>query len=166
MLIKLLHKELKECDWSNSVIVMGDNMLDIPIPVIDLSERNTSVQFHWTNTILLRQQGVTPKAVVYLWPPHMRLIEYTESAEYINRGIYDISYYNDKIVFDKFDKTIREDINFSKEWVKRPINSLVHSKVLVRACQLMWSCPVLNYYDVSWGHEPVNIVQDIQNKLC
>lgn len=161
--MRLLHTEIEDDDWTSRIIVMGDNMIDLPMPVVDLRDPDTSVQFHWTNSILLRQHNICPRAVIYFWPPHARLIEYTGYLEYINRGIYDISYYDDRIVFDK---KIREDVNFSKEWINRPINSLVHSKFLSKSCQMMWTCPVLNYYDDSWGYDSVDIVQDIQNKLC
>lgn len=134
------------CDWNNSILIFGcsivfgvgvdnedtiSNQLSklLKVPVINLGQPGTGINFLWANTILLNSYGIRPKACIYIWPDISRQTEFLSNYNYNTHGIWELE--------SKFDHLVlNEEHNQS------------YYKYKIQNIKLLWECPVLEatYY--------------------
>lgn len=100
--------EFDRIDWSRSVIIFGCSITlgvgltdDATIssqlarivtrPIINLGIAGGSPMHMWALTTQLSQQGITPKACVYLWPGVNRLVQFHGDRYHSTLGPWDTS---------------------------------------------------------------------------
>lgn len=140
--------EWDQCDWTNSILIFGCSLaygigvddsqtissfleLKTKSPVINLGQSGTGIVFAWANSIILRENNINPKAVVYLWPLRTRQTEFTNSNKTIKHGAW----------------------NAETSWMRPLMLNEVHNTVManyyIRSIRRMWDCPVIeaSFYD-------------------
>lgn len=145
--------EWDQINWSESILVFGcsfvfgegvDDNQTLPyylseildVPCINLGQPGGSITMNWANSTRICDYGITPKAVIYLWPAYHRLSEFRDRVSIINRGPW----------------TTREDSILATEWMAHDEQSKQFSYYCTRSSRLLWQCPVLEY---SWDVETV-----------
>ena len=138
-------KEWDQYDWNNSIVVFGaSNVLGIGvheddtlsgqiqrktgIPCINLGQLGSGCSSQWINSLLLLNQNITPKGVVYIWPDDSRDTEFKD-----DNGI---------------------KVSFIGHWTPREFSRLLccheyQGKVLSNyysdAINMLWNCPIAEF---------------------
>lgn len=138
--------EWEDCDWNNSVLFIGGS--DIfglginedqtvsyhfskitGIPVINLGVNGISSTFKWINTIKLLSYDISPKAVVYLWSPPNRTLEFTDDSGVSNKkwGLW------------------VEDEGVGKHWSTHAYQGSQFLRYHMMHVPFLWKCPCVQY---------------------
>lgn len=136
-------------DWNNSVILFGDSMSygvgvndtdvityrlsqQLSMPVINLSQSGVGIHFFLANSIILKEAGINPKAVIYLWPDRIRQTEFVSDKKILSYGPW----------------------NLDKSWMNaiaiRNKHGYHYNKYLMRTLRLLWECPIV---EATWYEE-------------
>ena len=93
---------------------------------VNLGRVGTSPMFQWANSCLLKDNGITPKAVIYVWPEPSRTTSLTDSYQATNHGVW-----NNK---------------WCSGWTTHPWHGIEYLKHAITSVSYLWSCPVLHYH--------------------
>jgi hypothetical protein len=133
--------------WESSVVFFGcsqtygiglDQDQTIPCrvqsklgqPCVNLARAGTSIMFQWANTVRLVRAGIKPRAVVYIWPDHARVVHFLGGHFVHSIGSWSAEQDRKPQLLDWI-----TDLNQSREW----------ADLAIKNCQLLWTCPVLDY---------------------
>lgn len=146
-------KPWRNQDWSSSVLIFGCSMIYgvgvddnqtvsrqleeiLKVPVINLGYGGTGIGFQWTNSIILKSEGIKPRAVIYVWPDRARQVEYLDSYNIVSYGSW----------------------NMDKIWTTHPLSKDQHNyhwaKYTTLSLTQLWDCPVIQ---ASWYHDMAEI---------
>lgn len=145
--------EWDRIDWANSILMFGCSYQFAPgvddsetmshqlskamnLPVVNLGQGATDDLFQWANSTLLYSQGVRPRAVVYLWPGQSRLSEFTGNGSVRNWGPWN-AHLNP----------------MAANWIVNETHTRAMLELLALNVELLWDCPVLQYYAYNYGPE-------------
>ena len=135
-------KEFNDIEWDNSIVLfgcsntygvgldeddtVGSQLTKITgIPTVNLGVGGSSMIYALHNSIIVREQFPTPKAVVYIWPDYSRCVEYHEHSVR-NHGPWDM-----------------EDTNLMGVWNSNDYNVKMHAVFIQKTVRLLWKDTVL-----------------------
>lgn len=138
--------EWKDCNWSNSILVFGCSMVYgvgvddkdtvttqlsnfTNTPTINLGMGGTGLMFQLANSIILRENNVTPRAVVYIWPDKSRQTEFFGDKQVSHHGSWNVEH------------------SCFKEAMLNDLHSQHMADYLIRNIRLLWNCPII---EASW----------------
>lgn len=139
--------EWHQVDWNNSYLIfgcsetfgVGINYTDTYVhhlsellgyPTVNLGIPGTSCMFQWSNTLILLNNKITPKGVIYLWPNINRMLIFKDGDYVTNYG--------------PWMKNARE-FGF---WMDNVEHCIGYTKRLIDSVDLMWSCPTYHFHRV------------------
>lgn len=137
--------EWHNIDWDDSILVFGcSNIFGIGlddrdtvsecvsshlhVPVINLGVPGSSVMFTWINSTKLREAGIAPRAVVYVWTYPERVTVLGDNNKVINSGQWN---------------AVREPL--AKGWLYHPTHGLEYLKYTIQSCRQQWQCNTYHY---------------------
>jgi hypothetical protein len=97
--------------------------------VINLGQGGTGLGFIWSNSIILKEHNVNPKAIVYVWPDRSRQTEFVSEYETNSHGPWNIE--------DSWMMPLAVNDKHNYHWARYTIRSL----------RQLWNCPVI---EASW----------------
>ena len=144
--------EFETIDWERSILIFGcsnvfgvgasdeatvSSQLQLLVnrPVINLGQGATGYSFNWMNSTILKECGVRPKAVVYIWPEYSRqsIFNSYNYTEQTTLGHWNLSYPNS-------DRT-KVGVALVSDEFQCAAMAYYYSKNV----QVLWNCPVLQY---------------------
>jgi hypothetical protein len=168
--------EFDSINWNDSVLLFGcsqtfgislENYEDtvshqlsliLNCPVINLGMGATGYGYQWINSTILKSYGISPKAVIYLWPEHTRQIIFDGNNLISNHrpvGWWTVQPNSDRtdigvaLILDEFHGTAIS--NYQSE----NVNVLWNKPTL----QYTWSWPAINNH-TKWMDHPVDFAVD------
>lgn len=136
--------EFDTIDWNGYIIMFGCSqtfgigvsdehtissyLTNLGYPTINLGQPSVGADYQFFNSIILKENQIKPKAVIYNWPPPGRVIQWTD---------YNLKSYN-----------LWGPWNTGKEdWGWNYVSDISHSTSQVfwysRAVNLLWDCPII-----------------------
>ncbi len=94
--------------------------------VINLGVPGSGPMIQWANTTILRNNGITPRAVIYMWPSSNRTTLFLNNEEALNFGPW-------------------SEEKWAIEMLLHPSHGIEYLKYAKWSVDAMWSCPVLHY---------------------
>jgi hypothetical protein len=155
--------EFDTINWQDSILLFGCShvfgigledeetaahqlSLILNIPVINLGMGASSYTYQWINSTILRKHGVSPKAVVYIWPEEAR------QTVFVSDNCIETTPIGWWSVGDKPDYT-----NLGVNLVLHPFQSIHMSKYIRDNMDVLWDCPVLHYTSYLTSHYYIGI---------
>ena len=143
--------ELESINWEESILmfgcshVFGIGLLDdetvthqlslaLDMPVINLGMGGSGCTYQWVNSTILRICGVSPKAVIYVWPEESRQTIFVSDdiLETKSLGFWSIE-----------GKPNYKELGIG--FVLDPYHSKSIAKYQRDNLQLIWDCPILHF---------------------
>lgn len=150
--------EWDQCDWQNSILIFGCSMVygvgvddsdtlsfhiskSLNLPVINLGQGGTGLGFAWTNSIILNEHNIRPRAVVYIWPDRSRQTEFLSEHSTVSHGSW----------------------NIENSWMMplaiHDTHNYYWSQYTIRGIRQLWDCPVI---EASWYAD----IAGLSGSLC
>jgi len=154
--------EFDKINWADSIVIFGcsnvygvgvddshtiscqlENILKIP--VINLGQGGTSMNFNLHNSVILADGYPTPKAVIMGWPAYDRCMTYNQT------GVENYGSWS----FEKY--------NYMDLWTKNKYNPQANAIIAQKMFQLIWKTRTV-VYEYSFDHETEKLL-DFSNSF-
>lgn len=130
-------REFKDVKWDEAIVLVGcSNTYGVGLddsdtvsyqlelltglPIVNLGVSGSSMTYALHNSIILREEHPTPRAIVYLWPDYGRCVEYNKDTV-DNHGPWDA-----------------DRSNFSRVWCGNEYNAKTHAIFIQKNIRLLW----------------------------
>ena len=155
--------EFNQIEWENSILLfgcsiafgiglndsetVGHHLSNISnIPIINLAQGGSAYLYQWTNSTIIRKNGIMPKAVIYIWPEESRQTIF-DSTDYLST--ISINIWNVK------NPPNYEDPGISL--VLDPYHPNAVAKHIRDNLNLIWTCPILHYSFTSTNMDVIHL---------
>ena len=135
--------EFDSIDWSNQVIIFGCShtfgtgvsdeqtisaqLTMLGWPTINLGQPGTGVNYQFINSVILNENKIKPRAVIYNWPSPARTLQWVDNEnQYKLWGSWN-----------------SEKTDWGWHYISNDFHSITESLWYSRAVKVMWKCPVV-----------------------
>jgi hypothetical protein len=149
-------EEFNKINWSNSIVIFGCSYVygvgvddshtlsrqleDIlKMPVINLGQGSTSINYNLHNSVILSSGYPTPRAVIMAWPNHSRCVYYNK-YELHNYGSWN-----------------SEKNSYMDLWSKNEYNSIANAVMAQKIFQQIWRDRTATY-ECSYDHATAKLL--------
>lgn len=134
--------EFDTINWEESVIILGcsftfgtgvsdehtisSQLTNLGWPTVNLGQPGTGTDYQFFNSIILNENKIKPRAVIYNWPTPARMLQWTQNDRYILWGPWNTN-----------------STDWGWHYISSNFHALKTSLWHSRAVKTMWDCPVI-----------------------